>query len=110
MFKNFKIIHFQDVLGKEIEDIKEATDFNSYLWIVYFLVKLCSVLEKTSQLGILIIDLLQTFSKSNNEEYFIFNEHSKLIIDICLKYSFLIENNEQNLNVILKESLLKIFK
>ncbi len=56
------------------------------------------------------MDLLQTFSKANNKDYFIFNENSKKVLDICLKYSFLIENNEENLSFILKESLMKFSK
>ena len=47
---------------------------------------------------------MQTFSKVNSKGYIILNENSKRIIDICEKYSFLIENNSENLNVILKES------
>jgi hypothetical protein len=99
-------LFLKDAVQSEIDSNREQIEVNIYLWIIYYLEKLSTIVDRTisSQIGILIIDLVKSISKSNREN-FIFNENTQIIADICEKYSFLIENNDENLSLVLQESL-----
>ena len=94
----------------EVENIDEKIVIDSYFLMIYNIEKLSALLDKTlsSQLGILIVDLLQTIYKKNRENIKL-SENSREIGDICEKYTFLIENAEENLSLLFKETLEKFF-
>ncbi len=72
--------------------------------IIYYLEKLSSILniKFASHIGILIIDIAKNLVKTNKEK-FLFNDNSEKFIEICTKYSFLIQNENENLSIILNE-------